>query len=141
VKLTHAHSKIRVLRSGTINRPCLRHVKKRRVETDAYDDEWYFTRDSSSRAQRWGDNRWILLVGYYVHPERKASKSSQKKNARTIDARFNNCLDIPNYFPSESKALLHASKFRRHVESVVRGNRPRKTLNGKVLSFSPENTK
>lgn len=94
VKLTRAHSKTRVLRSGIINGQCLRPIKKRRVETDAYDNVWYFTRDSSSTAQRWGDDRWILVVGYYVRPERKASKSNQRRYARTVDARFNKCLDI-----------------------------------------------
>ena len=71
-----------------------------------------------------GDDRWILVVGYYVQPERKESKSNPKKNARTIDARFNKYLAFPNYFPSESEALFHASKFLCHVESVVRGKTP-----------------
>ena len=62
VKLTCAHSKTRVLRSGTINGLRLRPVKKRRVETDAYKNVWYFTRDSSSTAQRCGDDRLILLA-------------------------------------------------------------------------------
>ena len=79
------------------------------------------------------------MVGYYSQPERKAGKSNPRKKARTIDAKFNTDTNIPNFFDSPQHATTYATEFRRHVENIVRGERPRKTLQGKILHFTPEN--
>ena len=46
---------------------------------------------------------------------------------------------LTNFFDSPQHTTTYATEFRRHVENIVRGGRPRKTLQGKILHFTPEN--
>ena len=73
----------------------------------------------------------MLLVGNYCQPERKAGKSNPRKKQGQ--------LMLTNFFDSPQHTTTYATEFRRHVENIVRGGRPRKTLQGKILRFTPEN--
>ena len=128
----------RVLRSDQPAQLQLKRKKKPPFKPSHYSDSWYYTRDCQPSPQKYND-KFILLVGYYCQPERKAGKSNQRKKARTIDAKFNTVSNIPNFFDSPQHATFYATEFRRHVENIVRGERPRKTLQGKILHFTPEN--
>ena len=103
-----------------------------------YSDNWYYTRDCQPSPQKYND-KFILMVGYYSQPERKAGKSNPRKKARTIDAKFNTDTNIPNFFDSPQYATTCTPEFRRHVENIVRGERPRKILQCKILLFTSEN--
>ena len=46
---------------------------------------------------------------------------------------------LTNFFDSPQHTTTYATEFRRHVENIVRRKRPRKTLQGKILHFTPEN--
>ena len=93
-------------------------------------EEWYYTRGSGATVQKWQD-KFVLRVGYVGKPERKASKSNRQMEARSRDGKFVS-LHIPKVFDSAEEASSYAVSFRRHVENVVRGDRPRRLISGEV---------
>ena len=132
------HMYTRVLRSDQSAQLPSKRRKNPPLKPSHYSDSWYYTRDCQPSPQKYND-KFILMVGYYSQPERKAGKSNPRKKARTIDAKFNTNTNIPNFCYSPQHAITYATEFRRHVENIVRGKRPRKTLQGKILHFTPEN--
>ena len=110
----------RVLRSDQPAQLPSKRKKKPPFKPSHYSDSWYYTRDCQPSPQKYND-KFILLVGYYCQPERKAGKSNPRKKARTIDAKFNTVSNIPNFFDSPQHATTYATEFRRHVENIVRG--------------------
>ena len=95
-------------------------------------NNWYYTRGNDVTVQKW-KRKWILVVGYYDKPERKVSKSNKRKEARSRDPKFSSD-QWQSMFDSPEDAKLYAKSFRRHVENVVRGKRPKKLLSGHVLT-------
>ena len=85
---------------------------------------------SGATAQRWKD-KWVLRVGYVLKPERKVGKSNVRRDARSRDSKFVSEV-IPKVFNTPEEASSFAVAFWRHVENVVRGNRPRREISGKV---------
>ena len=73
-------------------------------------DEWYYTRGSGASAQRWKDDGWVLMVSFVDKPERKVTKSNQRKEARSNYSKFASPL-IPKVFATREEALGYAVGF------------------------------
>ena len=81
----------------------------------------YTTNDA--RAMRCS-GRWRLSVGYRQCPDHNQSKTT-RADSRGKKFRMP---DLPTLFDSEEDALAMGAEFREHVENVVRGNRPSRTM-------------
>ena len=68
--------------------------------------------------------RWQLSVNYRQFPDHNQSKTT-RADSRTKKFRMP---DLPTLFDSEEDALAMGAEFREHVENVVRGNRPRRSI-------------
>ena len=68
--------------------------------------------------------RWRLSVGYCQCPDHNKSKTT-RADSRAKKFRMPN---LPTLFDSEEDALAMGAEFCEHVENVVRGNRPRRTM-------------
>ena len=83
----------------------------------------YFYTLNEPRAIRYGRNQvngWKLSVNYRSYPDR---------NSQVLRADLNDHIfrmpDLPAMFDSEEAALAMRTKFREHVEDLVRGKGPR----------------
>ena len=68
--------------------------------------------------------RWRLSVSYCQCPDHNKSKTT-RADSRAKKFRMP---DLPILFDSEEDALAMGAEFREHVENVVRGNWPRRTM-------------
>ena len=100
---------------------------------------WYYTRGKPPSAVKSKD-RWMLSVGYYCKPERKGCKSNPRLRARSIDCIFK-CNQILATFPSHCAAQLYVKQFCRRVGYIVREDREKKTLCGKIVGSQSEMVK
>ena len=74
-------------------------------------DEWYYTRGSGASAQRWKKaDGWVLMVSFLDKPERKVTKSNQRKEARSNYSKFAS-ETIPQVFITREEALGYAVAF------------------------------
>ena len=81
----------------------------------------YTTNDARAM---WCSGRWRLSVGYRQCPDQNQSKTTiTDSSANTF-----RMPDLPTLFDSEEDALAMGAEFREHIENVVRGNRPCRTM-------------
>ena len=132
MKLTRS-SKKRILRdaSTTSRTKRSRLIKIRRIFSPGGED-WYYTRGQPPTVVK-NKETWMLSVGYYKRPEQKGTKSNLQFRARSIDARFSKCDNIPNTVASQQHAQLFSKQFRRHVETFIRGGKPKRRIDYNLM--------
>jgi len=75
----------------------------------------------------------VLNVGHFAKPERNASKSRRRKEARSRDIKYTSDA-ITKVFKLLDLAEHNGRVFRRHAEKFVRGKRLRNGLSGRLLA-------
>ena len=87
---------------------------------------FYYTVDKP-RAVLFSDGQWNLCVSYRQEFGTKRRGNHKNKKASSTDKKFRKA-NLSRFYASKEEALAMAIEFCSHVEDVVRGTRPRRTV-------------